>query len=340
VVALGALAWGTASRPARACSGPYAYVCSGAGAVAAPENAQMFVFRGAYEASGAAGSGLRRSTRRPVLHLTDARGADVAFSLNADENLAGYWLVRPTVTLAAGEKYTLRWEAVCSPAEIATSLAPDRDKAAGAEVTLIVPAPAPPPALGTLQLAGPLRRANARCSCGPLGPFDEVGVRATLDSGAAASLAPYAGMATTVAIVDGVAIDEAPWARRATGCEGEGILNASCTPGVDTGIAPGVHRVGLRVTVAGTSAPLVAEQNVHLDCAAPPSAAADAGALPDGGRDSAVDASDAGAAGASSASSCAIGAEPPTRSSASPWWLCVGLSASLLALRRRVPRSS
>ncbi len=340
--AMGALAW-TAEHPALACQGPYAYVCSGAGAVAAPANAQMFVFRAAYDVPLApvVPGGLRRSTKPPVLHLTDALGRDVPFSLAADANLAGYWLVRPAVTIAAGEKYRLRWDALCSAAEIATSVAFDRAQAAGAEIELTVPAAAPAPALGTLQIAGPIRRANVLCSCDvTAGPFEEVGINAYLTPSAVASLAPYAGMTSTQTILDGVAIDEAPWAKRATGCFGDGVLKASCTPGVETGITPGTHRVALRVAIAGTSVPLVVEQTVNFDCNAPTRDAPDGGtAAPDAGRDSAIDAGDAGspASSPSSSSSCAIGATLSSQRFVEPAVFPVFLLASLLlAFRRRV----
>lgn len=313
-VAIGALALGAAPRAAHACTGPLGHLCSGARAVAGPANTQTIVF----ESVKALDATNQQVWATPVLHLTKG-GADVPFDMTPDPNVPGRFLVKPKSPVAAGEIYTLRWDALCSPDALKSSTAGDAQKAAGAEVDVSIPAAAPlPTVLGTVSVKGPYVQTHAASSC-DANPktFTEVAAAPKLETDPA--LAPYADVARTVTTVDGVAIDEPPWAQRATTGPGN-ILIASCDPSVDTGISPGPHKIGFRAFVAGLDTPLAAETDVDFSCAAAQS----------GG-----DAGPAAQAPASSGSSCAT----RTARAGGGAHVAFGLVAIALVRRRRLTSS-
>lgn len=127
------------------------------------------------------------------------------------------------------------------------------------------------------------------CSCSVVRNVDGVEVLPKLDAAVATKLLAYEGMSLTQMTVDGVALDDPPWAQTATACSG--AILGSCKDTTETGIGPGVHRVGFRVVLAGVAAPLTAETPVDFTCsdpvplgeggAPPPSPPSDAGATPD-----------------------------------------------------------
>ncbi len=233
--------------------------------------------------------------------------------------------MKPKSPVAAGDVYTLRWDAPCSPEALKSSTAVDAQKAAGAEVGVTIPAAAPLPAmLGAVSVKGPYvqTRAASSCDANPKA-FTEVAVAPKLESDP--TLAPYADVAHTVMTVDGVAIDEAPWAQRATTGPGN-ILIASCDPSVDTGISPGPHEIGFRAFVAGLDTPLAAETDVDFSCAAAPSGG-DAGP--------AAQAQPPASSSSSSGSSCAASTAGAGAGTLVPF----GLVAIALVRRRRVSAS-
>lgn len=327
-----AIGAGVAFAPSRAeaCTGPLGYACGGVGVVASPAEAGTIVFRAPYAATLT--NKLVRSTATPTLHLADSTGNDVPFTVTADPNLPGYWVMKGSSPLQAGAKYTVRWDALCTAPEIASSVAPDREKAAGGSAEVTLPAPAPvPTSLGTLGLVGPTRTAEQSCSCSVARAVDSVEALPKLDPTVAAQLAAYEGMSVTELTVDGVALDEAPWELKTTSCNG-GVL-ASCTSATDAGVGPGVHQVGFRVVIAGVAAPLTAQTSVDFNCTTP---APDAGGPPpvDAGNTS-PDASTPGASNDSgSSSSCGV-TTASTAGVASGMLAPFAALLGLAALRRR-----
>ncbi len=317
VVALGAT---VSSREAHACTGPLAYLCRGAGAVAAPANARAIVFRGVYESVDGKGN-LVASTKQPTLRLTDADGADVPFSIAAEPSVPLRWLVRPAAPLTAGSSYKLTWDALCAPGD------QWRDETAdGGTVDLVVPAAAPlPTRLGDVKIfRGPTRGKHAvdPCSASSVS-FDAVtvGIRLDLDP----SMTPYANVTAQQTTVDGVVIDEPPF--RLSMLDSSGDLIASCDPAVHTGIEPGLHKVGFRAVVAGLDTPLIAETEVDFACGSAP-------AVSSPGADGGVDAGQAtGGGGAGSGGGCSVAEPGHERGS----WLAafVGLVGCALVLARR-----
>ena len=264
-VALGAWVAFSPGR-AEACTGPLGYTCGGIGVVAAPADANTLVFRNAY--APVLTKKLVRSTETPVLRLTSSGGQDVPFAVTADANLPGYWLVKPTTPVQTGERYTLRWEAACTAEEIAASGAFDKEKAAGGSVEVTIPAASPPPtSLGTVSHTGPTRSSGQSCSCSVVRNVDGVEVLPKLDPAMATKLLAYQGMSLTQMTVDGVALDDPPWAQTATACSG--AIFGSCKDASETGIGPGMHQVGFRVVIAGVAAPLTAETPVDFTCREP-----------------------------------------------------------------------
>lgn len=275
-LAAAALASLLVPRVASACTGPLASLCAGARAVVSPSNHGVIVFQ-SVRTLDAAGE---LSWTTPVLRLRDGDGADLAFTMDADPHVAGRFLVRPSAPLVEGATYTLGWDALCSAETIAKSAAYSSDTASakGAEVALTVPPAAPlPSTLGRVAVLGPYVQSHASGSC-DANPraFTEVAVAPQLAKDPA--LDPYGNLTRIWITVDGVAIDEPPWALRSTTGIGT-VLIASCDPSIDTGIAPGKHRVGFVARVAGVDTPLVAETDADFDCGGPgsdPSAPADA----------------------------------------------------------------
>lgn len=318
-----------AAERAEACTGPSGYTCGDVGVVAAPANANLIVFRSAY--AGTLTQKLVRGAAAPTLRLSSG-GADVPFDVTADPNMPGYWLVKPRTPVQAGEKYTLSWDAVCTPAEIAASVAADKDKAGGGSQEVTIPAASTPIAsLGALTAQAAKAKHECSCYVGAKDPAAELLPR--LAEAVATELRAYDGRSVTKLTVDGTVVDDAPWAAQLASCNG-GVL-ASCVSGGTVGVAPGRHRVGFRVAIAGLAAPLSADVEIGTD---------EACATPDGGTPaSAPSTADGGATGAPSA------AGPSTASgggcTSSPAGLAGGTLApfaalaAFAALRRRGRRA-
>ena len=246
---------------ADACSGPLLYVCRGTTAIARPTDPPTLELRAAASGVGPNFT-LLFSTAPPTVTVTDKDGANVDVGVAAHPEGSGRWILTPSSPLVVGATYKVAWQTSCE-----TEGASAPETTGEAEVTALAPA-APPSALGTITVKGPVKRSFVRSSCDNVNySGDEVVAQIELTPDA--SFAPWRDSVGFTMLFDGKPPPPNPrWS--STWSDSFGWLRASCSSPDATGITPAVHEITFTATVPGSATPLTATATIDFSCANAP----------------------------------------------------------------------